>query len=185
MSERYGRKQGLLRHCLARTLALLGCYHTFKEVSFNRVQRLVFVCQGNICRSAYAEAKARSLGMRAESFGLSGDESQSADPVAIRVAETMGIDLVRHRVRSLGRFRLQSGDLLLAMEPGQGRVILSLASESGAQVTLLGLWANTSHPHIEDPFGLAEGYYRSCFRLIDISIEQIMHNMIPTLPVDC
>jgi protein-tyrosine phosphatase len=36
-----------------------------------RVRRLVFVCHGNICRSAYAHVLARRAGARVASFGLS------------------------------------------------------------------------------------------------------------------
>jgi len=173
VAQRYGRKQGLLRHCVARGVDVLGGYHSFKAIDFDHLHRLVFVCKGNICRSAYAEAKTRSMGLNTASFGLGGDESQAADPVAVRVAQSMGIDLGMHRVRTLSRFRPQSGDLLVAMEPRQGRRLASVSSESGVQVTLLGLWAIRPHPHIEDPYGLSEGYYRSCFQLIDASIRQI------------
>ena len=40
------------------------------QIKWEDVDRLVFVCTGNICRSAYAEYKARSLGMSATSFGI-------------------------------------------------------------------------------------------------------------------
>jgi protein-tyrosine phosphatase len=163
----------LLRHCFARGVDVLGGYHSFKAIDFDHLHRLVFVCKGNICRSAYAEAKARSMGLNAASFGLSGDESQAADPVAVLVAQNMGIDLGMHQVRTLSGFRPQSGDLLVAMEPRQGRTLASMSKESGVQVTLLGLWAIRPYPHIEDPYGLSKGYYRSCFQLIDASIGQI------------
>jgi protein-tyrosine-phosphatase len=177
LSERYGRKRGLLRHYLARTVHVLGGYRRFKNIKFDGVQRLVFVCKGNICRSAYAEAKTRSMGFSAASFGLSADPSQYADPTAVRIATNMGLDLVTHRARTLSQFRLENGDLLVAMEGWQARALQSMSSASGAQVTLLGLWAKKPHPHIEDPYGLSEGYYRNCFQLIDASIDQIVHEI--------
>src|SRR5688572_517050 len=163
VSDRYGRKQGWLRHHLARTVDVMGGYRHFRNVNFGGVQRLVYVCKGNICRSAYAEAKTRSMGLNAASFGLSADPSSRADPTAVRIARGMSLDLLTHRVRTLSQLHLQSGDLLVAMEPWQARAVLqSLSSESGPQVTLLGLWANRPRPHIEDPYGLSEGYYLSC-----------------------
>lgn len=114
------------------------------------------------------------MGVNAASFGLSADKSQRADPTAVRIAHTKGLDIFMHRACTLSQFRLGRGDLLVAMEAWQARALLSVSSESGAQITLLGLWVNGPHPHIEDPYGLSEGYYLSCFYLIDASIEQIV-----------
>ena len=70
IKRNYGRRQGLLRHagCLVRRL--LGFYRPFARVDWGRVERVVFVCQGNICRSPYAEARGREVGLPASSFGL-------------------------------------------------------------------------------------------------------------------
>ena len=54
----YGRKQGLLRSLYHSLMDRTGQYTRLGIVDWGRVERLVFVCQGNICRSAYAEARA-------------------------------------------------------------------------------------------------------------------------------
>src|SRR5207237_1259532 len=60
IQARYGRRAGWLRYHMARTLDSVGAFAPLRRVAWNDVERLVFVCQGNICRSAYADARGRS-----------------------------------------------------------------------------------------------------------------------------
>ena len=43
------------------------------------MKRLVFVCKGDFCRSAYAEGKVSALGFSAKSFGLEVTRELPAD----------------------------------------------------------------------------------------------------------
>src|SRR4051812_36705278 len=70
IQARYGRRAGWVRHHLARTLDRFGAFFPLRRIPWTEVERLVFVCQGNICRSAYADALARRAGLRSVSFGL-------------------------------------------------------------------------------------------------------------------
>ena len=70
IKQKYGSKQGLLYCCLSKILFHLGYFNSLKKIDWTSVERLIFVCKGNICRSAYAEALARSAGVESLSFGL-------------------------------------------------------------------------------------------------------------------
>jgi protein-tyrosine phosphatase len=64
---------------------------------------LVFVCQGNINRSAFAEAYARSVfppAMSISSCGLHTKVHRPSPPQSVAVAADLGVDLGRHRSRS-------------------------------------------------------------------------------------
>lgn len=169
----FGGKRAWLRHRLARAADALGAFRPFRAIDWGRVSRLVFVCQGNICRSPYAEARARALSLDAASFGLAVLGPTSADPTAVRVARARGMDLTAHRARSTWELEIVPGDLLIAMEPRQAWRLRSRFARSGAQVTLLGLWCPDLRPHIQDPYGLAEDYFATCFRSIDGAIGVI------------
>ena len=119
----FGTYRGLIRLALAWLENLTGRYRRFKQIRWGRVARIVFVCHGNICRSPYAEGRAVSLGLPAASFGLSAGSGAPADPSACRIAAARGIELVRHCARDAADFELQTGDLLVAMEPRQARRI--------------------------------------------------------------
>jgi protein-tyrosine phosphatase len=173
IARRYGRKMGFVRHYSHLARYLLGSFSELKMVEWDSVKHLVFVCKGNICRSPYAEARARIMGLRCSSFGLEARADAPADPSAIRGAQARGLDLTRHRAQLGSQFPVAAGDLLMAMEPWHVAVLQSRPLPAGVQVTLLGLWCRPMRPHIEDPFGLCDDYFQTCFGIIDNALASI------------
>jgi protein-tyrosine phosphatase len=173
IARRYGRKAGLLRHFWALTQYHLGLLRRFRRVDWRRAGRLVFVCQGNICRSAYAEAVARRAGLDTASFGLAAADGSPAHPDMVRLAGAAGLDLAGHRARGPSVLTLSPADVLLGLEVRHARALAELARSSGAQLSLLGLWGGRPRPHIEDPYGLSEVYLRTCMGLIDDAVQHI------------
>jgi protein-tyrosine phosphatase len=173
VAERFGRKQGLARLGLAHLRSWIGEYERFREIDWARIERFVFVCQGNICRSPYAEARGRGLGIACASCGLGAGNGDAADLACRRIARRRGLDLSSHRSKSIGALRLLPSDLLVAMEPAQAERLLSLTRGSGAQVTLLGLWCKPRRAHLEDPYGLSEAYFDTCFDYIDRAVAKL------------
>jgi protein-tyrosine phosphatase len=170
IQAQFGRRAGWLRHHLARTLDRLGAFEPLRRVGWNDVERLVFLCQGNICRSAYADARARLEGLRSVSFGLAARDGDRANPVALERAAVRGVDLSAHRATSASAVRLRPGDLVVAMESVQLRGLALIAPSVPA--TLLGLWAQPPRPHLEDPFGLSLAYFDTCFDVIDAAVVE-------------
>ncbi len=171
IQARYGRRAGWLRHQAARTLDRLGAFARLRAVAWDEVERLVFVCQGNVCRSAYAEARARRLGLRAASFGLAARDGDSANGVAAARAAMRGVELAAHRATSAPAARLAPGDLLVAMEPAHLRALALVVPDRPA--TLLGLWATPPRPHLEDPYGLSPAYFDTGVDGVDSALEEI------------
>ena len=66
----YGSKRGFLRTWKYKTIYQLGGFREYRNIDWDAIERLVFVSKGNICRSAYAEAVARSLDIKAVSCGV-------------------------------------------------------------------------------------------------------------------
>ncbi|GAC1602063.1 MAG: hypothetical protein NVS4B10_14150 [Myxococcales bacterium] len=174
IEERFGRKQGLARLALSHLQDCLGGYQRFRAIEWSRVQRFVFVCQGNICRSPYAEARGAAAGMRCASFGLDAPAGDRANPAASKAARARGLDLGTHRSKPAGALSLEPGDLLIAMEPEQAERLRPLARKSGAQVTLLGLWCRPRRPHLQDPFGLSDAYFATCCSHIDRAVANLV-----------
>ena len=164
----YGGKRAFLRHVAFRAEAAIGRYDALTNIDFPRVERLVFVCKGNLCRSPFAEYSARREGFSAISAGLDAAEAQPADPAAVNAARRRGIDLEGHRSRRFDPELLQPSDLVIAFEPAQaahlGRSRLGSATW---QVGLLGLFASTPFPYLHDPYGLSAEYFDRCFSRIE------------------
>jgi protein-tyrosine phosphatase len=172
--DRYGGRRALLRHLASVSLMRLGRFHEYRAVNWSQVERLVFVCKGNICRSAYAEARASSAGFPAASFGIAAIPDATADASAISHAAARKISLSAHRTTGFEAFERLPGDLLVCMEPPQAKIVAKLCANSAPQVTLLGLWARPVRPWLSDPYGSGDGYWRSCLDTIDSGIDRIV-----------
>ncbi|TVQ99199.1 MAG: low molecular weight phosphotyrosine protein phosphatase [Spirochaetaceae bacterium] len=86
--------------------------------------RIMFVCQGNICRSPLAEAvfnhllneRALADRYRVDSTGVSAyHQGENADPRMRQVAAGHGVT-VSHRARSFAKSDLDNNDIILAMD---------------------------------------------------------------------
>lgn len=151
----------------------LGTFGRYRQIDWHRVSRVIFVCKGNICRSAYAGRRFSAFGMEVASAGLEADTGRPADPRAVAVAARCGIDLSAHRSTHVHQLRLAEGDLLVAFEPDHADRLRQLSGgQPGVQVTLLGLWAPLpAMVYVHDPCGLPEDYFELCFERIDRGLE--------------
>ncbi len=161
INDNFGSKRGLLNYAIFRTLTILGRFAKYSEVDWSRVERLVFVCHGNICRSSLAEGVTKSQGVSAISLGIACREGAPADPRAIAFGNTMGIDLSEHRSQSLQCVDLLAGDLIVVMEPDHLKHF-EAHTTSGAQLTIAGLWHANACAYIHDPYCANEAFFTRC-----------------------
>ncbi len=70
LSRNYGSRRGALKAYWYRILYFFGHYRAYCQIDWDSIDRLVFVCKGNICRSAYAEVVAKSIGIDSISCGI-------------------------------------------------------------------------------------------------------------------
>jgi len=162
----FGSRRGLLNLSKAQCIYWLGGYRGYQKIDWSRVDRLIFICQGNICRSPLGEAVAyQKFDLRAESFGLDCRDGAPADSRAIGFAESVGIDLTKHASRHIQSYSPTQFDLVVAMEP---KHLLQLPAEtrSIAQVTLVGLWQPSPCPYVHDPYSACEQYFERCERMV-------------------
>lgn len=169
----YGSRRGLARVWWARAQNAAGLYRVYRSINWNETGRLVFICKGNICRSAYAEARAAQLGAKSASYGLATQPGLPANEQAIEAAQRRGIALNTHRTAPIEDYQPEAGDLLLAMEPVQGARLKEMYGNSPPS-TLLGLWMSPETPHIQDPYGALPDYFNHCFNSIDNAIDEIL-----------
>lgn len=170
-ARKYGSRKGALLTYWYRTLYLLGKYRTYRQVDWDRVDRLVFVCRGNICRSAYAEVVAKSIGIESISCGIDTVTGAPANNEAIKVSSIRGFNLSDHQTTPIKSLVFRKGDLLVAMEPWQaGYLHHEFPTE---ECSLLGLWGKPVIPHIQDPYGYSQVYFENCFSYIENSIYGI------------
>lgn len=170
IADRYGSVRGAVRLALSYPQYYIGGGSS--RLPKGAVPtRLVFVCRGNISRSAFAEALAHSKGCNAASFGLHASQGQPTDPMAVKIAGEQGIDLSAHRATPVDAFVPMPGDYLLAMEVRQLTQIAKTPNIHHCATGLLGQYCGT--PHLHDPFTLSAAYYRQCFARIARAIDHL------------
>lgn len=172
----FGTHRGLVRMLLGETEYLAGRVNQFLQPDLAATQRLVFVCLGNINRSAFAEGVAAASGLNTVSIGLSTSTGNPAFHMAIDTARHFGIDLQAHRATDFTDYEYRPGDLLLAMEIRHAHHLASLGIPPQS-ITLLGHWATPHRIHLHDPHTLSGAYFRTCFSLI--------HSAVRELAMDC
>ena len=173
--NRFGSKWGLLNYSKYYLQQCFGVYTRYRNVHWDRVGKVIFVCKGNICRSPWGEGYARHLGIRAESYGTDCSDNCAADPRAIAYAKEMGIDLSGHRSRHIRAMVPDKSDLLVVMEPEHLSAVAPFADV--AQITLAGLWLPRPRPYIHDPYSARLDYFHRCETLIAQSVNRMRDNL--------
>lgn len=141
-----------------------------------RPGRVLFVCKGNICRSVYAEYRARALagpdaGWTFESSGLEAKAGTPSPDTAVAVAARRGIDLAAHRSRAFDPARSGSYDAIFVMEPWhQGHALLRT---SPVRATLLGAFHAPPLVVVRDPYGRDAAAFETAFDEIDAALAAL------------
>ncbi len=175
LAELFGTHRGLVRLAIANGLWLLGPYRRYGQVDFAKVRRLVFVCQGNICRSPFGHHLAQKLigDVPVRSLGLGAGSGLPADSLATEVAQDFGVDLLAHKTTALADFAIEAGDLFLVMEDRHLRALAPSLEGHDVQVALLGLWCRPPLALLYDPHRLTRSYFKTCFHRITQAVEAL------------
>ena len=112
----YASLKGYVRALLSELELITGSIDHFVCTDLSRVRRLVFVCLGNINRSAFADAVSAANCINSTSFGISTTTGTAAFYRAIKIAAEMGCNLGSHNATSIADFTPEFGDLYLVME---------------------------------------------------------------------
>ena len=155
--------------------------------------RLLFVCTGNTCRSALAEAVARReaierglADVEVASAGTSAWDGAPASDGALLVALERGLDLSPHRSQQLTRELVQSHDVVLAMGPHHAERAEALGGE-GRTYLLTAFAAGTpSGRAINDPFGGDLDQYRETLAELQGEIRRVFDRLTarPSTPTE-
>lgn len=174
IDRRYGTWRGLARAVLALLELAVGRLRPFRLRRPESVRRLVFVCLGNICRSAYAHRVALEYDMNVASLGLSTSTGGSSPEQAIAAAARASVDMQTHRSTDWRDFKVESGDLLLVMEVRQAHELRRrLGARDDVQVCLLGMWCDPRMPHLHDPFTHSDVYFDTCFARVRQAVGRL------------
>lgn len=147
----------------------------FSDVSNS--SRVIFVCKGNICRSALALEifKQKLSDIDSDSFGLDTTTGVASDRRFSDACRTRGYDLNSHRATDLADFKIRNDDLLVCMEPQHASELTKKFGE--VKVILLGGSHKCFFPYIHDPFCSRSDYLPVCIERIENSIDILVQRL--------
>jgi len=131
--------------------------------------RVVFVCQGNICRSPFAAALlAARLGaereVRVESAGVIPQPGRPTPPFGLQAAAGLGVDLTEHRSVWLSRAMVDAASLLVGFDEATRTAVLDRYPDVRVPMVLLGDLLDGNE--IADPVDGGLAAFERCYREI-------------------
>jgi protein-tyrosine-phosphatase/predicted ATP-grasp superfamily ATP-dependent carboligase len=149
------------------------------------IEQVLFLCFGNICRSAFAEYFWKT---RNQQYSLNGisvlsagfhPESGRRSPLGARdLSVEYGIDISRHRSRTLTRQMVDAADAIFVMDHTNYHDLVSHFPSGRDKTYLLGLFAEDSWIEIDDPYLLGKEDARVCYQRLVQSLEGLVKRIL-------
>jgi protein-tyrosine-phosphatase len=161
-----------------------------------RVDRVLFLCLGNICRSPFAAVRARQLlaeagagHVDARSGGLRASQSPTSPADAVTAAAGYGVDLAGHRARDTTPDDLAAADVIVVMEVAHVDALRRRAPQLMGRVQLLPLYepdrrgyGGRERVNLIDPFGQDLATFAHCYRRLDAALRVLAAEIVARAP---
>lgn len=142
-------------------------------VAATPANRLVFICHGNIMRSAFATAVARerhaAVAERVVGAGTHATAGRAAQDSALRVSRDLGVPLDAHTASPLAAVAPSAGDVLVCMDAVNEANVLAAYPALAARVFRVGdvaagdVTAPIALREVRDPYGQGDDATRAAF----------------------
>lgn len=145
-----------------------------------RPRRILFVCTGNICRSAMAEhllrhmAAQRGLAIETASAGMAAEPHYRVPDAVNRLLAAEGVPPFSHKARLATRDVLRWADMILVMTADHLDHLLELYPEFAPRTRLLREAAGFGDEDVEDPMAQPVEVYARCLAVIRESLEAML-----------
>jgi protein-tyrosine-phosphatase len=156
-----------------------------------RVESMLFVCLGNICRSPFGAlmaerllAEAARAGIRCTSAGIRPSRDARSPVDACEAAADYGVRLDNHVPRLLTRELVAAHDLVVVMEASQLDQLRLEYPEFRDRIILLSLYDDDPRGpyeryNIDDPYGQPRAAFVRCYRRVTRSLRRLLAAVPP------
>ena len=147
--------------------------------------KIMFICTGNICRSAMAEgmmkklAKDNKLDLDICSCGIYAEDGDYATYNAIETAKYYDVNIEEHRATNIKNSKIEEMDIILCATESHKETVLYLYPKLKEKVFTMKEYAkldkNGQDMDIKDPWGYDMNVYQNCAEEIEICLEKIIY----------
>ena len=149
--------------------------------------KIMFICTGNICRSAMAEGMMKKLlddknksNIEVCSSGIYAETGDYATYNAVEAAKKYGADISNHRATNIRDSKIEEMDVILCATLSHKQSVLYLYPNLKGKVYTMkeyaGLDKNGQDMDIKDPWGYDINVYYNCAQEIEETLEKIVCN---------
>ena len=184
---------GWYRHVLKEATTHVYPRIKFVHLAFERMKRprampqpihsILFVCRGNIIRSALAaayfveQASKNGSVMKVKSAGMETHPGKPAHALAKEIAHQHGLSLQCHSTTPLSQDLIKESDLVLVMEVAQKDRLSKLYAQDRHKVFLLGQFCRNGSIEIDDPYCGTQEDFKACFGRIRESCNHLIQKI--------
>ena len=144
--------------------------------------KIMFICTGNICRSAMArcilEDKFYGTEHEVYSCGTYAEDGNQSTFSAIEVMREYGLNLKNHRATNIRNSKIEEMDLILCMTWSHKNMVQQMYPELKDKIYTFKEYVNYDETgrdiDIRDPWGYDIEVYRFCASEIEICINKLM-----------
>ena len=144
--------------------------------------KIMFICTGNICRSAMAhvmledKAKKQNKDIQVYSCGVFAQNGDKSTKEAIEVMKEYGINLENHRATNIRNSDIEQMDIILCATTAHKNNVINIYPNLEEKIFTMKEYVEypKNDLDIKDPWGFDINTYRRCAKEIEDCIEKMM-----------
>ncbi len=165
----------------------------YSKTSPPAARSFLFICKGNICRSAFAHYQAEKISeeimadkaFKVASAGIEVSNPEQPPQEAVTAAANFGISMDRHQSKAISAELCRHADMILVMEAWQLKAVRSRFPQYNDRVYLLSQFDRNDFQdeygwhkyNIMDPYGKGEIEFHRCFKRIKACINTLFEQV--------